>query len=534
MFALLLSLTCLLLSTTPSAEADRGGSGWGWVERTRISPGTPVWAEELGTSASMSGDTILLGAPGRDHSATNAGAAYVFVRAGTGWAQQARLTADDAAVGDRFGISVSVWSDTAVVGAYQKAGAGTRRGAAYVFERIGTGWSQKAKLIGSDTDDFDYFGRSVAVSDDTVLVGSFQDYTGGVGSGSAYVFVRGGTGWAQQAKLTPSSAYPVQWFGNSVALVGDVAAIGSPFDDSRYAGSGSAYVFARSGTSWVQEIRLEALDADDLAYFGTSVALSGQRLAVGAPGDDHAGVRTGAAYVFVRSGSAWAQEAKLTAGDAAYDDAFGESIAIVDGFVAVGAPKEETTVGESGSVYVFVNEGGAWREEAKLADATPEMFDEFGKSVAFAHDRLVVGSFGDDHTGPGCGSGFVFERVPTAYCTWYCGAGTNLDLYTVATGLVLGGDFEGTVAITPPNVGAVVAGYLGRLTFPLWLQEGLVDLAMPEVMGFPSGFGSSPIRVGWPVPNDSAYVGHHVYTQAAGVGGGVIRLTCAFDCAAGY
>ncbi len=123
---------------------------------------------------------------------------------------------------------------------------------------------------------------------------------------------------------------------------------------------------------------------------------------------------------------------------------------------------------------------------------------------------------------------------PSSTCEWYCGSSINLDTYAVTVPLIIGGSFQGTVGFPTPNVGAVIAGYLGQLTFPIWGQEGLVNVATPEVMGLPSAIGASPVIITWPVPNEPAYAGFHVFTQAAGFGGGVINLTCAYDCTVGY
>jgi hypothetical protein len=123
--------------------------------------------------------------------------------------------------------------------------------------------------------------------------------------------------------------------------------------------------------------------------------------------------------------------------------------------------------------------------------------------------------------------------TPTASCTPYCGSGVNLDTYTIAAPFVIGGTFQGTVGFPAPNVGAVIAGYLGCAVFPIWGQEALLDIGTPEVMGLPSGIGISPVSITWGVPNDPAYAGYDVYTQAAGFGGGAINLTCAFACGVG-
>ena len=126
--------------------------------------------------------------------------------------------------------------------------------------------------------------------------------------------------------------------------------------------------------------------------------------------------------------------------------------------------------------------------------------------------------------------------LPTvgASCQWYCGSATNMDTYTVGAPYLLGGAFQGTVGFSAPNIGAVIAGYLGQLTFPIWGQQGLVNVGTTEVMGLPSGIGASPVVIMWAVPNEPAYVGFHVYSQAATFGGGQINLTCAYDCTVGY
>jgi hypothetical protein len=124
--------------------------------------------------------------------------------------------------------------------------------------------------------------------------------------------------------------------------------------------------------------------------------------------------------------------------------------------------------------------------------------------------------------------------VQHAMCQMYCGSDINMNTYTVTSPVVLGGTFAGSVGFTAPNIGAVAAGYIGRLTFPIWGMEGLVDVGTREIMGLPANFGTSPVVLTWAVPSNPAYVGFHVYTQAAGIGGGVINLTCAYDCTAGY
>ena len=193
---------------------------------------------------SISGDTALVGAFGDDDAGYETGSAYIFVRTGNSWSQQAKLTANDAAAHDYFGVSVSISSDTAVIGADGDDDAGDSSGSAYIFVRTGNSWSQQAKLTASDAAAGDSFGESVSISGDTALVGALYDDDGGDGSGSTYVFVRTGNSWSQQAKLTASDGAAHDLFGFSVSISGDTALVGALYDDDGGDDRGSAYVFA--------------------------------------------------------------------------------------------------------------------------------------------------------------------------------------------------------------------------------------------------------------------------------------------------
>ena len=276
------------------------------------------------------------------------GAAYPLVV--DPWFEQAKLSASDAANGDLFGWSVAVAGDTAVVGApFDNTVAGTDAGSAYVFVRSGGAWTQQAKLRASDAANGDLFGVSVAVAGDTAVVGAYDDNTvAGVDAGSAYVFVRSGGAWTQQAKLTASDAANGDAFGISVAVAGDTAVVGAYADDTVAGGdAGSAYVFVRSGGAWTQQAKLTASDAANGDAFGISVAVAGDTAVVGASYDDTvAGTDAGSAYVFVGSGGVWTQQAKLTASDAANGDAFGISVAVAGDTAVVGARFDDTLAGD--------------------------------------------------------------------------------------------------------------------------------------------------------------------------------------------
>jgi len=356
-------------------------------------------SDYFGNSVALSGDTALVGSYGAN---AHQGAAYVFTRSGSAWSLQQQLNPSDGAPGDRFGISVALSGDTALVGAYYHTiGTNVRQGAAYVFTRSGTTWSQQAQLTASDGAANDEFGWSVALSGDTALVGAWKDnIDANAKQGSVYVFTRSGSTWNQQAKLTASDGAAGDQFGTSLALSGDTAVVGAYYDDvTGNQDQGSAYVFTRSGTTWSQQAHLIASDgaADDL--FGISVALSGDTALVGACFYNVGGnFRQGSAYIFTRSGTSWSQQAKLTAADGAAGDFFGGSVALSGDTALVGAFLDDVGVNaDQGSAYVFTGSGSTWSQQIKLTASDGAAGDNFSYlAVALSGDTALVGAYLDD------------------------------------------------------------------------------------------------------------------------------------------
>ena len=234
---------------------------------------------------------------------------------------------------------------------------GSTSGAAYVFVRSGDTWNQQAKLLAADGQSSDKFGASVAIDRDTVVVGSAFDDDFGSSSGSAYVFVRSGDAWTQQAKLLASDGFISDVFGTSVAISGDTVVVGAPGHDVSRPGmrrrdsAGAAYVFVRSGDSWSQQAELTV--RDPLREFGTSVAIDGDVVVVGDDQDGEKGGFAGAAHVYVRKNGTWRQHDKLTPDPESDNDRFGTSVAISDGTVMAGTPREDGVGSDEGAVYVF-------------------------------------------------------------------------------------------------------------------------------------------------------------------------------------
>jgi hypothetical protein len=272
-------------------------TGGVWTEQAKLLASDPTHVDSLGQAVALDGDTAVVGAPNDDAYGPYSGSAYVFTRSGSTWTEQAKLLASDGAEWDRFGYSVALDGDTVVIGAYLDDDNGDASGSSYVFTRTGILWTEQAKLMPSDGEEQHRFGYSVALDSDTVIIGAYGDSDNSWNSGAAYVFTRTGTLWTQEAKLLASDGDWVDFFGLSVALDGDTALISSQDDDNGQ-DSGSAYVFTRAGGVWTEQAKLLASDGTDLDYFALAVAIDSDTAVIGAPDDDDNGEDSGSAYVF--------------------------------------------------------------------------------------------------------------------------------------------------------------------------------------------------------------------------------------------
>ena len=361
------------------------------ITETKLLPADGATRDNFGYSVSLSGDYALIGAYGDDG---GKGSAYIFHREGTSWIEETKLTASDGAASDGFGTSVTLSGNYALIGANGDDGG---KGSAYVFRREGTSWIEEAKLTASDGAAGDLFGASVSLSGDHALIGAIFDDDNGLDAGSAYIFHREGTSWTQEAKLTASDGTGGDYFGIS-SLSGDYALIGATGDDSY---RGSAYIFRHEGVAWVEEAKLSASDGAAAHYFGSTVSLSGDYALLGANGDSGS---TGSAYIFGREGTSWIQEAKLTASDGRRYDQFGVSVSLSGDYALVGAIGDDS----KGSTYVLRLEGTEWVEEVKLTASDGSASDAFGFSVSISGDYALTGAPGDDDNGIDAGSAYVY------------------------------------------------------------------------------------------------------------------------------
>jgi hypothetical protein len=261
-------------------------SGTTWTQQQRLRASDDAFSGGFGHSVALSGDSALVGACDKTVGVNaDQGAAYVFTRVAGIWAQQQKLTDAAGAAGDRFGQSVALEGDTAVVGAaYKTVGANADQGAALVFARSAGNWALQQELTAADGTAYDFFGYSVALDGESVLVGACNKTVGTrTIQGAAYVFTRDGTTWTQQQKLTAADGARNDNFGCSVALDGESALVGAWYKTvGTNAGEGAAYRFTRSGTTWTQQQRLSAGDGAGGDYFGSAVGLSGDTVLIGA------------------------------------------------------------------------------------------------------------------------------------------------------------------------------------------------------------------------------------------------------------
>ncbi len=332
---------------------------------------------QFGLSVAISGDYVIVGAPYQSLDATGsnfvdrAGAAYIFVRSGNTWIQQQKIVASDRESFDRFGHSVAISGDHALVGApYEDGNGGSNVGAAYIFARNGSAWTQQQKITHSQGDSYDLFGSSVAISGDHAI-GGCPGYSYNGNRGAAFIFKRNGTTWPQQQRIQVSPATYYNSFGYSVAISGDQVIVGAPEEDESWSQNlviGAAYIFVRNGNTWAQQQRLVASDREYHDEFGLSVGISGDHAIVGAYHEDHdemgdnTFVDAGSAYIFLRSDTIWTQLQKIVASDRAEGDEFGVSVAIDGDHAIIGAPREDedefgsNTLADAGSAYFLAND----------------------------------------------------------------------------------------------------------------------------------------------------------------------------------
>ena len=376
------------------------------TETDQTSASDGVFGIRFGASTDISGNRIVVGAPDADG---QSGAVYVYDFDGSSWNEFPKLLATDTQTGDQCGYSVAVNGDVAVVGAPYHAHAHFWQGAAYVFRFDGKNWTQEQELLASDAGAGHLFGWSVAIDGDAIVVGA---RTANAGGGAAYVFRHNGSTWDEEDILTVPGPQELDFFGNSVDIDGQVILVGAPGEDSDQLtlDSGSAYVFHWQGgvEPWGDGVQINGSDTMESDMFGWAVAISGDAAIVGA-NTEGVPLDTGAAYFFRFDGSNWNEEQKFIAPQGTPDASEFAYSVDVDGNVAIiSAIRDDAATAGTGSAYVYFFNGSTWTEQAKLAAATGVFNDLHGWSIALSGDVAVVGAAGVDASG---GAAYIYDGL---------------------------------------------------------------------------------------------------------------------------
>lgn len=407
------------------------------------SPGTRA-SDWFSRAVAISGDTAVVGAWYDSSVAFNGGAVFIYVRTGGTWTLQQTLRPSNTRFCANFGGAVAISGDTVVVGARLERSGSTgvngnqlneecgHSGAAYVFTRSGGTWTQEAYLKASNTGAGDYFGSSVAVSGDTIVVGAtgedcrstgvnaLQSDNSSSNAGAAYVFRKAAGTWAQEAYLKASNTAAEELFGWGVALDGGTLVVsaaierGNPDGSKGTVESGAAYVFRRQGSSWSQQAYLKSPQPSKDGYFGSGVAVSGDTVVVGESGgsatrDGERIAASGMVHVFRETPGGWQHDAVLTASNAGDGHAFGEKVGIDGDRIIVGASRESGDASgvdgdpadqrsiASGAAYLFERGStGDWLEGGYLKASNNGAGDQFGRDVAVSGDSMIVASWYED------------------------------------------------------------------------------------------------------------------------------------------
>ncbi|AXG10858.1 hypothetical protein [Haloplanus rubicundus] len=395
------------LPSTGQKQAEQSAQQTDWLQQTKLTADDGSTEDLFGSAVALSNQTALIGAYGDDPNGEHSGSAYVFSRNTGEWDQQAKLIPDDGDSEDSFGDAVALSRETALIGAhYDEAPNGNTAGAgsAYVFSRNNGEWTQQAKLIPADSGSGDLFGTSVDIEEETVLIGAPGDGDGDNRTGSAYVFNRTDDDeWTQEAKLTANDSADEDFFGDPVAVAGEIALIGASRDNNSNGDSaGTAYVFSRDNGEWRQQAKLTPEDGDSSDVFGISAALAKETALIGARNDT-------SAYVFSRDDGEWSQQAKLTPDDYDSTSDFVPSLTLSGDTAIIGVPAP-TESADTLSPYIFTQTNGEWSQQAKLTPDDGDSEDEFSGIVALDDGTAFVGAPGDSALGNHSGATYVFKN----------------------------------------------------------------------------------------------------------------------------
>ena len=350
----------------------------------RLVANDAAYADQFGYSVSISENNMVVGAPHPDNNA--AGAVYIYQYSFGSWEYLQKIVTPSGASTDNYGSSVAISGKTMVVGAYGDGEKGVNAGAVYVFVFDGINWVFQQKLIADNLVPGDIFGYSVAIEKDVIVVGSPNKYSS---RGSAYIFVKDVDGWRELEELTDVDYVGAEKYGWSVALDENAIVVGSPnySDDTSPLNSGAVYVYKKNTSDWMLDKKLQGSSVNSYDSFGYSVDVSGDVIVVGAPNSLNRSSHS--VYIYMNKKGEWLETDRISYGKS---PSIGRSVAVEDGRIVLGAFTDSVQSVNSGTAYIFENNGYFWEESARIVPENPQNGEWFGHAVALSGNFVVAGS----------------------------------------------------------------------------------------------------------------------------------------------
>lgn len=401
-----LALVCLAQlgpqgSSTPAASPRLP---WGWND-TLLGSTQPAPVGQFAVALALDEDTLVVGASHEPQGLPYVGSASVFRRVADAWVEEARLEHPTPSAGAVFGSAVALDGERIAVGAPFDDVAGYNAGAVHVYARSGARWELEATLTGADSAPDDHFGIALALAGDVLLVGAHGHDGAGLDAGAAYLFQAGSAGWRQTRRLVPGPGSEGARFGDLVDLDARRAVVAAPYASDQGPDAGAVHVYRLADGGLEAKLFVEG--ASDL-YFGASVAIEGDRLAVGATGDGFAGPFAGAVHLYEREAGSWKETAVVRGHDTQALDRFGHSVSLVNGRLAVGAHRNGGWAPQAGAAYLFGIAATGFSELAVLRPPQLEAGDLFGYALSLDGGALAVGAPLTDSFAYDAGAAWVF------------------------------------------------------------------------------------------------------------------------------
>jgi hypothetical protein len=486
--------TAFLANVTVGSVVEKTWVGAASTEQKIIMP-DPEASALLGISVAISGDYMIAGALLEDSGGTtDAGAAYIYRRTGINtWDTGTKVVSNNPEVSGWFGACVSISGDYAIVGVRQENVNGiTDAGAAYIYRRTGTNtWDTGTKIVASDPEASAFFGESVSISGDYVIVGAPEKNLDGntTNVGAAYIFRRTGINtWDSGTQVVASDTREAgDRFGTSVSISGDYAIVGARYEDpGGTTDAGAAYIYRRTGTNtWDTGTKIVASGLDASASFGQSVAISGNYAIVGALLEDIGGITyAGAAYIYRRTGTnTWDTGTRIVASDPEASALFGRGVSIYGDYAIVGAVNEDPGgITDAGAAYIYRRTGtNTWDTGTRIVASNPAGNDQFGVSVAISGDYAIVGALQEDPGGTtDAGAVYIYSTVPISFPTLTYDGITNLN--------ITGAESSSYITYKNATSDKLLACGTDLTTYPLYTAGGnyKAEISGPTTFAFTS------------------------------------------------